>query len=85
MEVRLKKEVISVYLQLILVVVQQKPTQHCKAIILQLKKEYVGVLIKNLVLGTYCTFAEKESLWMAPGSLGDSMHSPNLRNTIREK
>ena len=67
MEGRLKKEVISVYLQLILVV-QQKPTQQCKATILQLKKEYVGVLIKNQVLGAYHTFTKKESLWMAPGS-----------------
>ena len=35
---RLKKKGMSVYLQLIHIVVQQKPTQHCKAIILQLKK-----------------------------------------------
>ena len=28
-----------VYLQLIHIVVQQKPTQHCKAIILQLKQQ----------------------------------------------
>ena len=34
---RLKKEGIYVYLQMIYVVVQQKPTQHCKATILQLK------------------------------------------------
>ena len=35
---RLKKEGIYVYLWLIQVLVQQKPTQHCKAIILQFKK-----------------------------------------------
>ena len=34
---RLKTEGIHVFLQLIHVVAQQKPTQHCKAIILQLK------------------------------------------------
>ena len=35
---RLQREWIQVYLWLIHVVVRQKPTQHCKAIILQLKK-----------------------------------------------
>ena len=35
---RLKRKRIYVYLQLIHVVVQQKLTQHCKAIILQFKK-----------------------------------------------
>ena len=35
---RLKKEGTYIYLQLIRVVVWGKPTQHCKAIILQLKK-----------------------------------------------
>ena len=34
---RLKREGISVYSWLIHIVVQQKPIQHCKAIILQLK------------------------------------------------
>ena len=36
---RLTREGIHVYLQLIHAVVQQKLTQHCKAIILQLKKK----------------------------------------------
>ena len=36
---RFKRERMSVYLQLIHVVVWQKPTQHCKATILQLKKK----------------------------------------------
>ena len=35
---RLRREGIYVYAQLINIVVQQKLTQHCKAIILQLKK-----------------------------------------------
>ena len=35
---RLKREEINVYLLLIHDVVRQKPTQHCKASILQLKK-----------------------------------------------
>jgi len=35
---RLKRERIYVYLRLIHIVIWQKPTQHCKAIILQLKK-----------------------------------------------
>ena len=35
----LKRERIYVYLRLIHVIVQQKPTQHCKAIILQFKKK----------------------------------------------
>ena len=34
-----KGQGIDVYLQLIHVVVQQKPTQHCKAIVLQIKKQ----------------------------------------------
>jgi len=34
---RLKREGIYVYLELIHIVVQQKLTQHCKVIILQLK------------------------------------------------
>jgi len=34
---RFKKEATYVYLWLILVAVWQKPTQHCKAIVLQLK------------------------------------------------
>ena len=36
---RFKRERMSVYLQLIHLVVWQKPTQHCKAIILQSKKK----------------------------------------------
>ena len=37
MQGRLKRERIYIYIELIHVVVQQKPTQHCKATILQLK------------------------------------------------
>ena len=33
----LKREGINIYMEVILVVVQQKPTQHCKAIVIQLK------------------------------------------------
>ena len=40
-----RKEGTCVYLWLIHIVVQQKPTQHCKAIILQLK-----INIKNLLI-----------------------------------
>ena len=36
---RLKREGICVYIQLIHVAVEQKLTQHCKAITLQLKKK----------------------------------------------
>ena len=36
---RSKREGIQVYIQLIHFIVQQKPTQHCKAILLQLKKK----------------------------------------------
>ena len=36
---RLKRAGIHIYLQLIRAVVQQKPTQHCKAIFLQLKNK----------------------------------------------
>ena len=36
---RLKREGIYVYVSLIHAVVEQKPTQNCKAIILQLKKK----------------------------------------------
>jgi len=35
---RLKREEINVHIELIHVVVKQRPVQHCKAIILQLKK-----------------------------------------------
>ena len=39
---RFKREGTHVYLWLIHVVVQQKPTQHCKTIILKLKKKISG-------------------------------------------
>ena len=44
---RLKRDGIHIYLQLIHIVVQQKLTQHCKAIILQskLKKKKDGQAI----------------------------------------
>ena len=41
---RVKREGIYVYILLIHVIVQQKLIQHCKAIILQLKKEQVSAL-----------------------------------------
>ena len=39
MEKRLKREGMYVYLKLTHVIVRQKPTQHCKAIILQFKEK----------------------------------------------
>ena len=39
LEGRFKTEGIYVYLGLIHIIAQQKPTKHCKAIILQLKKK----------------------------------------------
>ena len=33
----IKREGIYIYMELILVVAQQKPTQHCKATVIQLK------------------------------------------------
>ena len=42
LEGTLKREGMHVYLRLDHLVVQQKPTQHCKAIILQFKKKVSG-------------------------------------------
>ena len=47
---RLKKEEIHVYFQLIHIVGWQKPTQHCKAVILQLKISEVKVSQSCLTL-----------------------------------
>ena len=47
---RLKKEGICVYLWLIHVVLRQKPTQHCKAILLQLKIEFLKKVLLSLSL-----------------------------------
>ena len=47
---RLKREVVCIYIQLIHAVVQQNVTQHCKAIILQLKKNLINTEKRNLVL-----------------------------------
>ena len=44
---RLTSEEIHIYLWLIQVVVGQKPTQHCKAIILQLKKNFFKWMSKS--------------------------------------
>ena len=44
---RFKKERTYVYLWLIQIDVWQKPTQHCKAIILQLKIKFLKSLINN--------------------------------------
>ena len=41
---KFKREGTHVYLQLIHLVVWEKPTQHCKAIILQLKTNYIYIL-----------------------------------------
>ena len=45
---RFKREGTYVYLWLIYVVVWQKPTQHCKAIILQLKINKKKQIIKSV-------------------------------------
>ena len=47
---RFKREGIYVYILLIHFVVQQKPTQHCKAIMLQLKKKstFLAVVVQLL-------------------------------------
>ena len=44
---RFQREGIHVYLWLIHVVVRQKPTQYCKAIILQLKRNFLKKLKKE--------------------------------------
>ena len=45
---RLKIGAIYVYLQLIHTVVQLKPTQHCKVIILQLKNKFKNKILKKI-------------------------------------
>ena len=44
LEGSLKREGMYVHLELIHTVVQQKLTQHCKAIILHLKEKYLGLI-----------------------------------------
>ena len=44
-----KREVLYVYIWLIHFIVQQKPTEHCKEIILQLKKEICNSHIKTSI------------------------------------
>ena len=56
-----RREGICVLLQLIHVVLQQKLTRHCRAIILQLKKK---LRCSSLFLALcFLSFAEKELLW----------------------
>ena len=61
---RLKREGISVYSWLIHIVLQQKPMQHCKAIILQLKinlkisamnQNEAALWIESVFVGEYIT------------------------------
>ena len=47
-EGRFKREGIYVYLWLIHTAVQQKPTQHCKAIILQFKNKFNKIVAMNI-------------------------------------
>ena len=47
---KLTREGVYVYLQVIHSVVQQQPTQHCRAIIFQLKKKKKDEAQKTLVL-----------------------------------
>ena len=50
---RLQREGIYVYIELIHFVVQQKLTQHCKAIILQLKKKKKRSDSPFVTIGTF--------------------------------
>ena len=58
-----QEEGTCVYFWLILVIVQQRLTQHCHAIILQLKKERdthtMYKLVASLVQPTYCVITRK--------------------------
>ena len=56
-ERRLKKEGISVYLQLIHAVAEQKPTQHCKASILQLKINFKNKIFHMIVITCILNFS----------------------------
>ena len=63
---RLKTEKIYVYLQLIYSVVRQKPTQNCKAIILQLKIkvkkiEHERIVIMSVKKTKSISFLKKKS------------------------
>ena len=75
---RLKREGIYVYLQLILIIVQLELTQHCKAIILKLKKEiffscsslsFFKTVTLNTLMDKSCIFF---SLGPVTGGLGSS-------------
>ena len=64
-ERRFKREGTHVYLWLIHVDIWQKPTQHCKAIILQLKiKKIKNAEVWNMALEcvTMCDFRSSEDL-----------------------
>ena len=59
---RLNKEKIYVYIWLIHIVVQQKLTQHCKAIIFQFKKEKCENKIPLRLYITQCKIAQCENI-----------------------
>ena len=75
---RLKREGIHIYLQLIYIIVQLELTQHCKAIILELKKEiffscsslsFFETVTLNTLMDKSCIFL---SLGPVTGGLGSS-------------
>ena len=68
---RLKRERIHVHLWLIHTVAQQKPTQHCKAIILQLKKKTkLNDAHHHRALGIMLTGLQFSwIIWSGPGPL----------------
>ena len=57
---RLKREGIYICLQLIHFIVQQKLTQHCKAIILQFKKRYLTKLLYITIIISICYSLKKK-------------------------
>ena len=63
-EGRFKREGIYVHLWLIHTVVQQKPTQHCKAIILQFKNKFNKIVAMN-INEVFHLYLKKCSKWIS--------------------
>ena len=66
---RFKREGIYVYIQLIHVVVQQKPTQHCKTIMLQFKKRSTFLTVVQSLSHVWLSWD-----YMDSSSPGSSVH-----------
>ena len=73
---RFQREGMCVYLQLIHVIVQQKPTQHCKAIILQLEINFFF---------NFCMSGASDALWIFTYPAAAAQQATGLRTRCMEK